>query len=167
MYPSSPAALLSYLVLRLIQCDAPRRQKTRLIQSNKLPTQGTGSPASSTLFFFLHAFLFFFFFVLTHRPEDELTWEDQVLNAQHFRPRPINDFRHVCVKVKGTKFCVVFFVCVFHHPHPSQHSHLHRSDSECATCVHHIPSHCCIHGVVILKLKTYNTSATATFELLN
>lgn len=37
MYPANPAALLSYLVLCLIECDMLWRQKSRLIQSNKLP----------------------------------------------------------------------------------------------------------------------------------
>lgn len=37
MYPANPAALLSYLVLCLIECDVLWRQKSRLIQSNKLP----------------------------------------------------------------------------------------------------------------------------------
>lgn len=47
MYPASPAALLSYLVLRLIECDTPRRQKSQLIQGNKLPPQSKGSHTSS------------------------------------------------------------------------------------------------------------------------
>lgn len=37
MYPANTAALLSYLVLCLIECDILGRQKRRLIQSNKLP----------------------------------------------------------------------------------------------------------------------------------
>lgn len=37
MYPANTAALLSYLVLCLIECDMLERQKSRLIQSNKLP----------------------------------------------------------------------------------------------------------------------------------
>lgn len=56
MYPANPAALLSYLVLCLIECDMLGRQKSRLIQSNKLPwakrqmqSKGAAAPHNITL----------------------------------------------------------------------------------------------------------------------
>lgn len=54
MYPANPAALLSYLVLCLIECDMLGRQKSRLIQSNKLPwakrpMQSEGAAASHNI----------------------------------------------------------------------------------------------------------------------
>lgn len=60
MYPANPAALLSYLVLCLIECDMLGRQKSRLIQSNKLPwakrqmqSMGAAAPHNITLSLFL------------------------------------------------------------------------------------------------------------------
>lgn len=59
MYPANPAALLSYLVLCLIECDMLGRQKSRLIQSNKLPwakrqmqSKGAAAPHNITLSLF-------------------------------------------------------------------------------------------------------------------
>lgn len=63
MYPVNTAALLSYLVLCLIECDILGRQKSRLIQSNKLPwakcqMQSKGAAALHNIALFLFTFSF-------------------------------------------------------------------------------------------------------------
>lgn len=176
MYPASPAALPSYLVLHLIECDTLRRQKSQLIQSNKLPTQSEGGhtssphPATHSPVNLCLSGLFF----NSRRWADLKSWgpeysafpttfyrwfSSHFLECGHERHKVVYCFSVFSIIEKFARAGVFI--------HPSKHSHLGWLDSECATRVYQIPKHSCMHAVVILKPKTYNISATATFELLN
>lgn len=173
MYPASPAALLSYLVLRLIECDTLRRQKSQLIQGNKLPTQSKGSHTSSprpATRSPVNLCLSGFFVNSSRRWADLKSW------GPEYSAFPTTFYSWIFITFswmwKAQSCFSVFSITeefaragVF--IHPSKHSHLGWLDSECATRVYQIPQRSCMHTVVILEPKTYNISATATFELLN
>jgi len=114
MYPANTAALLSYLVLCLIGCDMPGRQKSWQIQRNKLPwakasnaKQGSSSPSrhsppSSP----------------TRSAKDQLTWEVTVLNIECFLPHCRNYFGRCVINVKRErmktrKFDIVSSVALY------------------------------------------------------
>lgn len=176
MHPASPAALLSYLVLRLIECDTLRRQKSQLIQSNKLPMQNEGShtssphPATRSVNLCLSGLFFFNSF---RRWADLKSWgpeysafpstvyrwfESHFLECGHKRHKIVHCFYVFSIRGLCKSGLLI---------HPSKQSHLGWLNSKCATCVYQIPEHFCMRTVVILKPKTYNISATAIFELLN
>lgn len=155
MYPASPAALLSYLVLRLIECDTLRRQKSQLIQGNKLPTQSKGSHTSSphpATRSPVNLRLSGFFFNSPRR------WADLKSSGPEysaFSSSFIDDCNHVFlnVDVKGTKlfFCVFYYrgICNCRCFYSSIQTFTFRLDGfwMCNTCVSNPPvllyAYCC------------------------
>lgn len=180
MYPANPAALLSYLVLCLIECDMLGRQKSRLIQSNKLPwakrqmqSKGAAAPHNITHSLLTHSFYGLFFQLTLHKinwPEKSRSW---IFNVSRLivqiilvilswmfnrREWKAESFIVFCVAlcISGSSEDIATFVGVY----CMSSRDTARLVGLCMRtwiCVRQIPKlfDSCMHSVVIIKPKSY------------
>lgn len=179
MYPTNPAALLSYLVLCLIECDMLGRQKSWLIQSNKLPwakrqmqSKGAADPHNITLSLLTFSIYGFFFHSISKRSTDLKSQDPEYLMFSPSLYKLFWSSCHECLTGGNERQKVLYcFVLSFASRWAEKILLLLQVHAVCQAvtlrlvalcmrtwiCVHQIPEHfdSCMHSVVIIKPKSH------------